>query len=79
MRTDEYTDLRLEHYLVVTDRRVLVSGRSLPNGALAARLRLVFSDRSWIMLAPSLGDRGGKVDRLVAALQPMQEQGRSTG
>ena len=101
MRTDEYTDLRLEHYLVVTERRVLVGGRSIPNGAVAvrpqpwsaltvrcalsrsdvsaavrarrglntARLRLDFSDRSWIVLAPSLGDRGGKVDRLVEALR----------
>ena len=39
MRTDEYTELRLEHYLVVTDRRVLVSGRSLANAAVAVRPR----------------------------------------
>lgn len=111
MRTDEYTDLRLEHYRVVTDRRVLVSGRSLANAAVAvrpppwsplavgcalsrsdvsaavrtrrgfntARLRLDFSDRSWIVLAPWLGDRGGKVDRLVAALQPMRHQRGTAG
>lgn len=101
MRTDEYMDLRVQHYLVVSDLRVLFTGRSVRNGALAvrptpwssltlgcalprsdvvaaartrrgfntARLRLEFADGSWLLLGPSLGDRGGKVDRLATALR----------
>ncbi|MGI8625799.1 MAG: hypothetical protein ACR2J5_04395 [Geodermatophilaceae bacterium] len=101
MRTEEDSDLHLAHYLVVTDRRVLVTRRSVPNAARAlrptpwspltvgcelsrssvrtaartrrgfntARLRLDFTDGSWLILGPSLGDRGGKVERLVGALE----------